>query len=126
STVGLARLLWDWTTPTSPTLLDVIFDDHRVLTYATEPVTTPLTIEGSPELTVFLISDQPDFALTVWLSDVAPNGFATLICQGWARPMHLASEPLESDKTYAVGATLGPTCYRLPAGHRLRLAIGGA
>src|SRR5262249_52712745 len=79
-TVGLARLLWDWTTPTSPTLLDVTPDDHRVLTYATEPVTTPLTIEGSFELTVFLISDQPDFALTVWLSDVAPNGFATLIC----------------------------------------------
>jgi uncharacterized protein len=125
-TVGLARLPWDWTTPTSPVPLDVTPDDHRALPYTSAPLTSPLTIAGDPELTLYLASDQPDFPLTVWLSDVSPNGFATLICQGWTRPSQQVGESLRPGQTYELRVSLSPTCYRVPAGHRLRLVIGGA
>lgn len=125
-TVGLARLPWDWTTPTSPTPLDVSPDDHRALTYTTAPLDADLDIAGNPDVILHLSADQPDFPLAAWLSDVAPSGFSTLICQGWARPAHLAGQRLETDHVYELRVMLHPTAYCVNAGHRLRLAVAGS
>lgn len=125
-TVGLAHLPWDWITPTPAAPADISPDDHRALTYTTLPLDADLEIAGQPEVVVHLSADQPDFPLAAWLSDVTPHGYATLICQGWVRPAHLLGQALQADHIYEVGIPLLPTSYRLPAGHRLRLAIAGA
>jgi uncharacterized protein len=125
-TVGLAHLPWDWTTPASLTALDLAPDDHRALTYTTAALPAAMDVRGNPEVVVFLAADQPDFPLAIWLADVAPNGFSTLICQGWLRPTHQVGELLRSDHIYELRVRLNPTSYRLAAGHRLRVALSGA
>lgn len=124
--VGLHHLPWDWATSAARTAADISADDHRALSYATPPLRSDLLIDGRPELVVHLSADQPDFPLAAWVSDVAPNGSAALICQGWIRPSHVVGRPLERDRTYELRVPLFPTVYRVPAGHRLRLCITGA
>ncbi len=124
--VGLAALPWDWTTPTPIEPPDISPDDHRSLTWTTEPFEAGLTITGGPEVVVVLRSDRPDVPLHAWLSDVGPTGFSTLICQGWIRPSHVVGEPLDASRSYELRVPLAPTSYRLPEGHRLRLAVAGA
>jgi hypothetical protein len=125
-TVGLAHLPWDWVTPSAPSPADISPDDHRALTYITPPLDADLDITGHPEVIVHLDADQPDFPLAVWLSDVSPSGYATLICQGWVRPAHLVGGGLRQGTVHEIRAPLLPTSYTLPAGHRLRVAIAGA
>ena len=124
--VGLAALPWDWTTPTPAIPPDISPDDHRALTWTTGPLDEALLITGHPAAVVVLRSDRPDVPLRAWLSDVAPSGFSTLISQGWVRPVHLVGGPLEPDRAYELRVPLNPTSYRLPAGHRLRLAVAGS
>jgi predicted acyl esterase len=125
-TVGLAALPWDWTTPTPATPPDISPDDHRALAWTSEPQADGLRITGLPEVAVVLRSDRPDVPLRAWLADVAPGGFSTLISQGWVRPAHLVGGPLDPARAYEVWVPLNPTSYRLPAGHRLRLAVAGS
>jgi len=125
-TVGLAALPWDWTTPTHLTPPDISPDDHRALTWTGEPNVEGLLITGQPEVVVVLQCDRPDVPLRAWLADVAPGGFSTLIAQGWVRPTQLVGGPLEPQRRYEVRVPLAPTCYQLPAGHRLRLAVAGS
>jgi predicted acyl esterase len=124
--VGLAALPWDWTTPTPPTPPDISPDDHRALAWTTPPYAGGLRISGQPAVTVSLRVDRPDVPLRAWVADVAPNGFSTLVCQGWVRPAHVVGGPLDPARSYEIPVPLHPTSYRLPAGHRLRLAIAGA
>jgi hypothetical protein len=124
--VGLHHLPWDWTTPATTAAANISPDDHRALTYATTSLRADLVIDGRPELVVHVSADQPDFPLAAWLSDVSPNGFSTLICQGWIRPAHALSAPLEAGRPYELRLSLFPTAYRVPRGHGLRLAISGA
>jgi predicted acyl esterase len=125
-TVGLAALPWDWTTPTPATPPDISPDDHRALTWTTEPIAEPLLITGNPIAVVTLTSDRPDVPLRAWLSDVRPDGSSTLISQGWVRPTHLLGASLPSQGAVEIQVPLNPTSYRLPVGHRLRLAVAGS
>lgn len=124
--VGLNHLPWDWATPATTTAADISPDDHRALSYATDPLRNDLVIDGRPELVVHVSADRPDFPLAAWISDVAPNGSARLICQGWIRPAHLVGGQLEAGRPYELRLPLFPTLYRVSAGHRLRLCIAGA
>jgi uncharacterized protein len=124
--VGLHHLPWDWTTPAAAAPADISPDDHRALTYTTARLDTDLVISGVPELTVHLSADQPDFPLAAWLSDVSPNGFSTLICQGWIRPVHQLGGLIQPGRVCDLRLSFFPTSYRVAAGHRLRLAIAGA
>ena len=124
--VGTHHLPWDWATPATTAAADISPDDHRALSYATEPLRDNLVIDGRPEVIVRVSADQPDFPLSAWISDVSPSGSATLICQGWIRPAHVVGGPLEIGKPYELRLPLFPTLYRVPAGHRLRLCIAGA
>jgi putative CocE/NonD family hydrolase len=124
--VGLHHLPWDWATPAMESVADISPDDHRALTYTTTPLDADLTVDGRPELVVHLSTDQPDFPLAAWLSDVSPGGFSTLVCQGWIRPAHLIGDSLQPGRIYELSVPLFPTVYRVPRGHRLRLAIAGA
>jgi len=124
--VGLGALPWDWTTPTPFEPPDISPDDHRAATWTTEPFEDGLLITGLPEAVVVLRSDRPDVPVRAWLSDVRPDGSSTLLSQGWVRATHVIGGPLPADRATEVRVPLNPTCYRLPAGHRLRLAIAGS
>jgi uncharacterized protein len=125
-TVGLAALPWDWTTPTPPVPPDISPDDHRSRCWTTAPYPRGLRITGPLAVVVVLRADRPDVPLRAWLADVAPSGFSTLISQGWVRPAHLVGAPLDPERVYEVRVPLNPTSYRLPPGHRLRLAVAGS
>lgn len=125
-TVGLAALPWDWTTPTPAAPPDISPDDHRARCWTTAPYPRGVRITGSVEVVVALRSDYPDVPLRAWVADVAPSGFSTLISQGWVRPAHLVGGPLDPARVYEIRVPLGPTSYRLPPGHRLRLAVAGS
>jgi hypothetical protein len=125
-TVGLHLLPWDPQTPIVPMPYDRSADDHRAQTYTTEPLRAALELSGDPEAVIALTADQPDFPLSVWLCDVAPDGRSTLICQGWTSAAQAAGAPLRRDQTYTLRVPLYSTSYRIPAGHRLRLGVAGA
>lgn len=101
-------------------------DDHRCLTFETEPLAADLEIVGSPEVVVSLSSDEPDFPFHVALCEVAPNGRSTLICQGWGRAAHLAGGALRPGEVYKLPVPLYATSSRIARGQRLRLVIAGA
>src|SRR5262249_50389574 len=125
-TVGLAALPWDRTTSTPPAPAAIPPDDHRALCWTTATYAGGLRITGPLEAIVVLRVDRPDVPLRAWLADVAPSGFSTLISQGWVRPAHLVGGPLDPARTYEIRVPLNPTAYRLPSGHRLRLAVAGS
>jgi predicted acyl esterase len=122
-TVGLHLLPWDPQAPVVPQPYDRSADDHRSLTYTTQPLDEALSLRGQPEVVVHLESDMGEHPLSVWLSDVDPSGHATLICQGWISVAREAGGPLEQGRVYELTVPLYSTSYRIAAGHRLRLGI---
>ena len=124
-TVGIDLLPWDPQTA-HVARYDRSGDDHRSLTYTTEPLASDLSIRGAPEAVVHLRSDAPELPLSVWLSDVSPNGSANLVCQGWVSASRAAGKPLSPGRTYELRVPLYSTAYRVGAGHRLRLGIAGS
>jgi uncharacterized protein len=124
--VGLHLLPWDPQGPVTPMPYDRSEDDHRCLTFDTEPLVENMEIVGSPEVVVCLSADEPDFPLHVALCEVAPNGRSTLICQGWVRAAHLGGEALRPGEVYEFPVPLYATSSRIAQGQRLRLVIAGA
>jgi predicted acyl esterase len=124
--VGLHLLPWDPQAPVTPMPYDRSEDDHRCLTFDTEPLAEDLEIAGSPEAVIALSADEPDFPLHVALCEVASNGLSTLVCQGWGRAALLAGEPLRPGAISELTVPLYGTLSRIARGHRLRLVISGA
>ncbi|MFN8529125.1 MAG: CocE/NonD family hydrolase [Anaerolineae bacterium] len=120
----------------------------NVLTYTSEPLTTPVEITGAAEVAVQLSSTAEDGALYVYLEDVAPDGTVTYITEGELRlslrqpyaegeapyqvpwtmtnPFRAAYEPLVPGQTTAIRLHLYNTSALIQAGHRLRIALAGA
>jgi putative CocE/NonD family hydrolase len=96
--------------------LDQHDDDMRSLTCTTAPLVEDLVVAGRPELTVELQGAGALGRLVARLADVDEEDRSTLITVGTA----LTSEGTE------VRVALNPSCYRIPAGHRLRIALGNA
>ena len=125
-TVGLHMLPWDPEAPVVRMPYDRSADDHRSQTYTTGPLAQALEICGNAEADIALTSDQCEFPLSVWLSDVSPSGASTLICQGWINAAVAVGDLLHPDRVYTITVPLYSTSYRVPAGHRVRLGIAGA
>ena len=110
------------------------------LLYATQELTTPLHISGTPRMTIRLASSKPAANLSVWLV-VLPwtegrIGPANLITRGWADPQNHRSlrdggnydardrgEPLEPGRFYDLTFDLQPDDQIIPAGKRIGLMI---
>jgi len=88
--------------------LDQHDDDQRALAFTDEPVPGPVLIAGRPVVSVEFAPGSTASRCVVTLTDVDPAGRSTAICSGIA-----AGGPVELD----------PTCYRLAAGHRLRVVL---
>jgi len=95
-----------------------------VLTYTTAPLTEPLHLAGTLQLTLQVTADTPSFDLSATLSAVAPNGRVLSFTQGYQRT-YTPDNP-NPTTPLTVQITLQPTCMMLPAGHALRLSLSAA
>ncbi|ASJ74235.1 CocE/NonD family hydrolase [Granulosicoccus antarcticus] len=102
-------------------------DDQGSMIFDGEILSTALDIVGAPELNLFASVDQPFGMICVRLCDLRPDGSSALITLGLMnlvhadRPEHpLAPVPGELTMYKVV---LDQIAYRIPAGHRLRIAL---
>jgi uncharacterized protein len=102
-------------------------EDGLSLSFDTEQLTEPVEILGVPVARLELAADQPLALVAVRLCDVWPDGASTLITRGLKNLTHRASdaepERLVPGERYVIDVPLNAIGYRIPAGHRLRLAV---
>ena len=105
-------------------------DDALSAAFDTRPLAADLDIVGAPRVRLRLASDQPQGQIAVRLNHVHPDGASTRITYGVLnlshREGHAAPVPLPVGAPVEVTLDLDHIAYRLPAGHRLRLAISSA
>jgi uncharacterized protein len=84
-------------------------------------------IVGAPRLRLRLRADKPQAQVVVRLNHIHPDGAATRITWGVLnlthRRSHETPEPLVPGQEIEVDVALDHIAYRLPAGHRLRIAV---
>lgn len=102
-------------------------EDGLALAFDSAPLEGPLAILGFPEVTLTLAADRPRALVAVRLCDVAPHGGSTLITRGLLnlahRDGHEHPTPLTPGERHTVTVRLNAAGYRIPAGHRLRVAV---
>ena len=107
----------------------------RLLTYTSAPIERPLEVVGNPRVEIHLSANRQDGGLFVYLEDVAPDGRIRYVTEGQLRLLHRAerrtfrradAKPMIPGTAEKVTVDLLPTAYRFPAGHAIRIAIGGA
>jgi putative CocE/NonD family hydrolase len=105
-------------------------DDALSICFDQPPLGQALDILGAPVLTLRLSADQHQANICVRLCDVAPDGASELISYGVLNLTHRLSHehpmPIETGKPFEVRVVLDQCAYRVPAGHRLRVAISTA
>src|SRR4051794_38533617 len=123
--------------------LDQGLDEPHGLTYTGPELKEPVRLAGPSELRFWAITEASDMAWVGRLADVAPDGSARLITQGWLRASFRHVDPERSrpgapyltddrDTPVAVGETteyrmdIWDTAYTLKPGHRLRLWLGSS
>jgi hypothetical protein len=102
-------------------------DDARSLTFDSAPLTAPIELLGAPVLALNVSADARLATVVARLCDVAPDGASRRITFGALNLAHRHGvdrpAPLEPGERYHVELRLYETAYRLPPGHRLRLAL---
>jgi putative CocE/NonD family hydrolase len=123
--------------------LDQALDEPHGLTFTGPALTSPLRLAGPVEFRFWAITEASDMAWVGRLADVAPDGSATLITQGWLRSSFRYVDesrsrpgapylPDDRDTPVTVGLTteyrmdIWDTAYTLAPGHRLRLWLGSS
>jgi putative CocE/NonD family hydrolase len=123
--------------------LDQGLDEPHGLTFTGPALDAPVRLAGPSELRFWAITEASDMAWVGRLADVAPDGSARLITQGWLRASFRHVDPDRSrpgapyltddrDTPVTVGETIEyrmdiwDTGYTLAPGHRLRLWLGSS
>jgi putative CocE/NonD family hydrolase len=115
----------------SPDLpLDQRAEDGRSLCFDSAPLAADIEILGAPEIELTLAADLPQAHLTARLCDVAPDGSSSLVTYAplnlTHRDSHEHPTALEPGRFYGIRLKLNDIARRIPAGHRLRLALATA
>lgn len=128
-TVGLASgeyMPWFAFGPADELPDDQQTEDECSVVFDTARLESPIELVGNASFSVKIKSDQPVALLAVRLCDIWPDGRSTLITRGimnlCQRTGKDKPESLEPGKWYSVDVVLNHTAYRIPVGHRLRLA----
>jgi len=105
--------------PSHPPATDRSALDCRsdVLVYESEPLSAPLTLLGSPVLTLWIAADQPSFDLSATLSIRDPQGQVLPLTHAYSR-YHQPSPPLT--------LVCHPSAATLEPGSRLRLSLSAS
>jgi putative CocE/NonD family hydrolase len=123
--------------------LDQGLDEPHGLTFTGPELSAPLRLGGPIELRFWAITEASDMAWVARLADVAPDGSANLITQGWLRASFRYVDesrsrpgapylPDDRDTPVTIGETIEyrmdiwDTAYTLAPGHRLRLWLGSS
>ena len=130
ATVGTCGAL-SWGAGSGPNGLarDLRPDEHRGLTYTSEPLADPLSVIGIPEAVLWVSATMPVATCVVRLSEVdALTGASSLVATGVLNLTHRRSdtdpEPMvPGGPPGEVRIPLRATGYRFTAGNRIRLTI---
>ena len=105
-------------------------DDGKSVYFDSAPFGADTDITGAARVTLRLRSDQPQGQIAVRLNHIHPDGASTRITYGVLNLTHRDSardpQPMPIDQDVVVSLTLDHAAYRLPKGHKLRLAISNA
>lgn len=106
------------------------YDDSRSVCFTGDALQEDYNIVGAPVVTLSLTPDSTCAHVTVRLLDVRPNGQSALITYGMLNLTHTHSheypEALLPGKQTEVTITLDQIAYRIPQGHKLRIALSNA
>ena len=105
-------------------------DDARSACFDTGPLAEDLEVLGIPVLDLVLSSDRPQAQVVVRLCAVAPDGASLRVTYGMLNLSHRdgpeAPAPMVPGARAAVSVPLLAIAQRVPAGHRLRVAVSTA
>ncbi len=105
-------------------------DDAKSVCWDTAPFTDAEDIVGAPQLRLTLRSDMAQGQVAVRLCDVHPDGASTRITYGVLNLSHRADpsapQPLPVGEDVDIMVKLDTIAYRIPPGHRLRVAVSNA
>ena len=105
-------------------------DDGKSVCFDSAPLKTDTDIAGAPEVRLTLRSDQPQGQIAVRLNHVHPDGASTRITYGVLNLSHRDSAsdpaPMPVGQDVRIMLRLDHIAYRVPEGHRLRVAISNA
>lgn len=104
--------------------------DAMSLTYDSAPLEAPIEILGFPTAHLTVAADARQANWFVRISDVAPDGRATLITGAGMNGTHRHSarnpEYLEPGEFFPLDVEMHFTSWVFPKGHRIRISIGNA
>jgi putative CocE/NonD family hydrolase len=102
-------------------------DDAMSMCYTSSPLSEDYAIVGAPKVHLKLSSDKPQAQLAVRLTHIHPDGASTRITYGVLnlshRVSHAKPEPLPLGEAIDVSLTLDQIAYRVPKGHKIRVAV---
>lgn len=109
---------------------DQSVDDAKSLCFDSEPLTDDTTLIGGPVVRLKLSCDRPRGQVIARLNDIRPDGTVALISLGMLNLRHRDGFDTRHDlipgEEVEIELRLDQCAYRLPKGHRLRLAISGS
>jgi len=110
--------------------LDQREDDAYAACFDTEELDHEVTLLGGTEVAICLASTLPEGVMSVRLAEIAKDGSSRRITYGLANLAldddYSAPRRMQPGEAFTVKMRLNDAAYRIPAGHRLRLAIGNA
>jgi uncharacterized protein len=105
-------------------------DDALSACFDSDALSEDWDILGAPKLSLRLSADQPRAQVIARLCDLRPDGTSALISFGLLNLRHRdgfeQGRDLQPGQSYGVTLELDQTAYRLPAGHRLRVAVSAS
>jgi putative CocE/NonD family hydrolase len=121
--------------PPHPFAANMAPGDQETVTWTSMALNTAMEITGNPVLKFWATSSIDDADFVASLTDVAPDGGAKFIIQGYLngpREAYTRADPIIAPPTPLVPGIarefrlrMLPTTYVVPAGHRIRIAIAG-
>ncbi|RWB01111.1 CocE/NonD family hydrolase [Mesorhizobium sp.] len=105
-------------------------DDALSVCFDQPVLTEAIDIVGAPEVSVRVSSDRRQANIAIRLCDVHPDGASELISYGVLNLTHRNShefpQALAPSETVSARVVLDQCAYRVPSGHRLRIAVSNA
>lgn len=105
-------------------------DDAVSACFDGPPLSEDLDIVGAPRICLNVSADRPQAQIAVRLNHIHPDGASTRITYGVLnlshRDSHAQPTPLTPGAPYEISLDLDHIAYRVPKGHRVRVAVSSA
>ena len=105
-------------------------DDALSACFDSAALASPLDVVGAPAIRLSLSSDKQQANVCVRLCDVHPDGASELISYGVLNLCHAKShehpQALVPGAVFKIAFDLDQCAYRVPAGHKLRIAVSNS